>query len=87
LVCPAINKNCQKDFSYSAISAEKIEGVYAQLVCPSIAFDLEDRQILEEGKSKPISSSNRKNDRIMFQETLRGDIDYVGIRAFNEKTG
>ncbi len=46
LQCPSYNKNCQKDFAYSSISALKIDAVYAQLVCPTVAFDLEDRQII-----------------------------------------
>lgn len=46
LQCPSYNKNCQKDFAYSSISAPKLDAVYAQLVCPTVAFDLEDRQIV-----------------------------------------
>ena len=47
LVCTGSDKNCGKDFSYTALSSDKIEQVYAQLACPSIMFDLPDAQVLK----------------------------------------
>jgi hypothetical protein len=47
LVCPANNKACYKDFAFSVLTADKVESVYAQLVCSSFAFDLGDRQIIK----------------------------------------
>ena len=85
--CPSINKNCYKDYTYSEISSDKLEAVYAQLVCPSIAFSLEDRQIITEGKSTPVHTSRFSNSRISFTENMKGDVDYIGVKAENSKTG
>jgi hypothetical protein len=88
LQCPDSNKACYKDFTYSSISSDKLEGVYAQLVCPSIAFDLEDRQVLTEGHATAIHTSILNRDaRISFTEAMKGDVDYVGVKAENKKSG
>ena len=55
--------------------------MYAQLVCPSIAFSLEDRQIITEGKVTPVHASKSGTDKISFTEGMKGDIDYIGIKA------
>lgn len=47
LVCGSNDKNCNKDFSYSALSSKSIADVYAQLACPSIMFDMPEVQKLK----------------------------------------
>jgi len=47
LVCPSTLKSCYKDFAYSSLSSSRVEDVYAQLVCSSFSFDLDDRQIIK----------------------------------------
>ena len=47
LVCGTSDKNCNKDFSYSSLSAANISDVYAQLVCSSTMFDLPNVQQLK----------------------------------------
>ena len=68
LECPDKNKTCYKDFLYSSISADKMSSVYAQLVCPTIAFNLENKQILKEGKITPIHTARLSNSAISFTE-------------------
>jgi len=46
LVC-GNDKNCNKDFTYSALSSKSIADVYAQLACPSIMFDMPEVQKLK----------------------------------------
>jgi hypothetical protein len=56
-------------------------------VCPSIAFDLEDRQIVSQGHLNPIVATPSSDGRILFRETMSGDLEYIGVKASNNKTG
>jgi hypothetical protein len=47
IVCNSNDKNCNKDFNYVAISADDADQIYAQLVCPSIMYDLPEVQHLK----------------------------------------
>jgi hypothetical protein len=71
-VCSPTDKSCNKDFSYSTLASDKIENVYAQLVCPSIAFDLAETQILKSAELTSIPTSNTKNSKITFTQPLKG---------------
>ena len=63
VVCPPKDKTCSgKDFNYTAVTADSPQHVYAQLMCPSVAFDLEDRQIINSATVTPITvAKNAKN--------------------------
>lgn len=86
LVCPANNKACYKDFAFSVLTADKVESVYAQLVCSSFAFDLGDRQIIKAPESTPLPNPSREG-KITFTQPLKGDITFIGVKASNNKTG
>jgi hypothetical protein len=87
LVCGGSDKNCNKDFSYSSLSSNSIQNVYAQLVCPSIMFDLPEVQQLKAAEVTAITTSSSKNNKITFTQVIKGDIEYVGVKAVNGKTG
>lgn len=70
LICPSANQACNKDFAYSFISSIKVEDIYAHLVCPSVSFDLADRQIVKQVDSTPISS-NAHDGKIVFTQTIK----------------
>ena len=81
LQCPETNSTCYKDFLYSSVASQKIEAVYAQLVCPAIAFNREDKQILKEGKTSLIHTAKLSNSAISFTQAMHGEREYVGVRA------
>jgi hypothetical protein len=84
LACGNRDKDCGKDFSFSAVSSNRIQSVYAQLVCPSITFDLFDFQQIKSADLTPIPSSSVKyNNKMTFTQSLSGDIVYVGVKAVN----
>lgn len=56
-------------------------------MCPSIVFDLEEVQQLKSAELTPITSSSAKNNKMTFTQAIKGDIEYVGVKAFNAKTG
>lgn len=71
LVCGSNDKNCNKDFTYNSLTSNKIENIYAQLVCPSIMFDLPDTQQLKAAELTAISSSSIKNNKITFTQAIK----------------
>jgi hypothetical protein len=87
LICSAEDKNCSKDFSYSAISSHSMDSVYAQLVCPSVMFDLDRVQHLLSSDLIPISSGSIRNGRVTFTHQISGDVSYIGVKAVNSRTG
>jgi hypothetical protein len=87
LVCGTSNKNCNKDFTYSALSSDKLDNVYAQLVCPSIMFDLPEIKLLQSANITNISGSAASNNKITFTQTISNPIEYVGVKAVNSKSG
>lgn len=86
LVC-GNDKNCNKDFSYSSLSSNSVQSVYSQLVCPSIMFDLPGVQQLKSPDITPIPATSAKNNKITFTQAIKGEIEYVGVKAVNAKTG
>jgi hypothetical protein len=87
LVCGGSDKNCNKDFSYSSLSSNSVQSVYSQLVCPSIMFDLPGVQLLKSPEISAIPSTSAKNNKITFTQAIKGEIEYVGVKAINSKTG
>jgi hypothetical protein len=87
LVCSSGNKNCNKDFIYSALSSDKLDSVYAQLVCPSIMFDLPEIKMLQSANLTNISGSAASNNKITFTQVISNPIEYVGVKAVNTKSG
>ena len=50
-------------------------------------FDLPDNQQLKSADVTNIASSNIKNNKITFTQGIKGEIEYVGVKAVNAKTG
>lgn len=87
LVCGDSDKNCNKDFNYSSVSSTDITSIYAQLACPSVMFDLPEIKKLKAADVTTISASGAKNNKITFTQSIKGEIEYVGVKAINSKTG
>lgn len=87
LVCGGTDKNCNKDFSYSSVSSTDVQSIYAQLVCPSLMIDLPEIKKLKAADVTAIPSSSAKNNKISFTQVVKGEIEYVGVKAVNGKTG
>ena len=68
-----------------SLRSDKIENIYSQLVCPSIMFSLPEMQQLKSPESKTIGKGT--TDKIMFTQDISKDIEYVGVKAVNDKTG
>jgi hypothetical protein len=85
LVCDD-GKACNKDYSYSAISSDKIDSIYAQLMCPSIMFSTSSIRQLKAATVTPITTTPSSN-KITFTQSISQDIEYVGVKAVNSKTG
>jgi hypothetical protein len=50
-------------------------------------FDLSDMDTLKSADTTPIPSSSVKNNKVSFNQEIKGDIIYVGVKASNSKTG
>ena len=50
-------------------------------------FDLPDTQQLKAADLTPISTSSIKNNKITFTQAIKNEIEYVGVKAVNSKTG
>lgn len=87
LVCNADEKNCNKNFVFTALNSDKLQNIYSQLVCSSIMFSLPELQQLKAPTLTPISSSSSTGNKVTFTQSISGDIEYVGVKALNSKTG
>ena len=85
LVCEG-DKSCSKDFSYTSLISESLPSVYAQLMCPSIMFNTPSIRQLKSATLAPITATPSSN-KITFTEEISHDIQYVGVKAINNKTG
>lgn len=55
LVCEG-EKSCSKDFSYTSLVSDSLPSIYAQLMCPSIMFDLPSIRKLKAATVAPITA-------------------------------
>jgi hypothetical protein len=50
-------------------------------------FDLPDAQQLKSAQVNSINGNNIKNNKVTFTQEIKGEIEYVGVKAINSKTG
>lgn len=81
------DKNCEGQFTYSAIVSPRIEQIFSQLVCTSVSFDLLDFVQRNSPEAIHISAPRSSDNKIIFNYTLKADNEYIGIKAVNSKTG
>ncbi len=78
-------KSCQGQFSYSAITSPVMNRIISQLVCTSVSFDL--LGFTQKDAPEVENISSKSDAKIIFNHTLKEHTEYLGIKAFNSKTG
>jgi hypothetical protein len=81
------DKSCNGQFAYSAISSTSIDRIVSQLVCPSVSFELLGFTQKDQPEVENISAGKSSDNKLVFNHTLKVNTEYLGVKAYNSKTG